>query len=479
MKQHHDRRSQRIARAVGISTMSAVIISCNEPTYSAGDRNSSSSTGGKPTDAGGGSAGTSSAPHSGAPSFAGLGHAGTAGIGSGGDGGAGNVTTFGGNGVVGSGGVFVTGTGGANTTGGLNSGGGSAGAVSVGGQGIGGSAGAGGGVATAGVGPCGIELNSVGDRTRRKMLLRDEGASNLAYIDVGSAANSWIVPLAREQATGIRGRDIQLVGNCRVMLGTDAGYEEYDIRTGERVTGTVAFVGTLSAQRLRNKNTVLVGVGTVDTPFQGSVGIVLVEINAIGSVVDQIVYSGTYAGLARPTPTGTFLVANNTRVFEGDAAGNILATTFTVATAQVTQPHAWKALRAVNGSGNSETVVAAGYLGNLIVFNATGTVLRRITGGNATISGGAAAVNPYFFADVRILANGNYLVANLAAQGPGHFTDLIPILEYTPAGALAWYWGDPAYAARLSSIQGVIALDGLDPSKLHVEDTNGQLVPVD
>lgn len=88
------------------------------------------------------------------------------------------------------------------------------------------------------------------------------------------------------------------------------------------------------------------------------------------------------------------------------------------------------------------------------------------------------AVNPTFFADFQLLSNGNYLVVNSLGTGPDNFTKGIPLLEYTPSSALAWYWGDPAYATQLSSIQAAIVLDGLDPTKLHVEDTNGQQVPV-
>ena len=47
----------------------------------------------------------------------------------------------------------------------------------------------------------------------------------------------------------------------------------------------------------------------------------------------------------------------------------------------------------------------------------------------------------------------------------------------SPTSAMVWSWKqDSSY---VSSIQGVILLDGLNLGKLHVEDTSGQLVPVD
>jgi hypothetical protein len=194
------------------------------------------------------------------------------------------------------------------------------------------------------------------------------------------------------------------------------------------------------------------------------------------------VYPGTYTRLVRQTPTGTFLVTNNTRVIEGDTTNSVSATTFDankVTNCTVTSPHIWKALRVpTTTAGVTEVAVATGYCASLAFFREDGSFRARVTGGTASIAGGATAVNPRFFAGFQRLSNGNFLVANWSAHGAGHFAEVIPILEYTPDGALAWYWGDPAYKDALSGIQGVIVLDGLDPTKLHVEDTNGQLVSV-
>ena len=49
------------------------------------------------------------------------------------------------------------------------------------------------------------------------------------------------------------------------------------------------------------------------------------------------------------------------------------------------------------------------------------------------------------------------------------------LLEYSPAGELMWSWKQDA--AKFSSIQGVLVLDGLDLNRLYIEDQNGVLAP--
>lgn len=318
---------------------------------------------------------------------------------------------------------------------------------------------------------CGIEIDHSNSRLRRKMLLRDGVRNRIAFIDVQSAPNSWYVDLERT------GHDLQLVGNCQVMVGTDTGYAVYDLRPPHQKTAEVAsFPGTVAARRLRNKNTLLVGVGQGTVPYQGSDGVVLVELDGAGTVVNKIVVSGTYyVRLVRETSAGTYLIANNTRIIEVDRVGNPVTANLTLSTQAST--HAWKALRVTTSvAGVNETIVSTGNLASLLFFDSSGNLVRRITGGTASIPQAATAVNPQYYSDFQVLRSGNLIVANSYETG-SQFTDCIPILEYTPDGALAWYWGDPTYAAELSAIQGLIVLDGLDLTKLHVEDSSGQQVP--
>ncbi len=297
---------------------------------------------------------------------------------------------------------------------------------------------------------CFLFVSKLCGQQSRHFLLRDEGLSQLAYIDMTDATKNWYIPIPT-------GRDIQLVGHGRVLIGTDHGYEEHEISTGKKVYELTSFPGTISARRLYNGNTILVSVN-----WQDKQGIVLVEINANASVQRVIAYPGfTYARLVRETPSGTFLITADDTVFEGDISGKVIWQ------AKITgkdKPHAWQALRLANG----QTIVSTGYAANLQFFGKDGGLINSITG--------PAEVKPNFFAGLQILPNGNYVVINWEGHGKDHGAIGTQLLEYTPEGKLAWSWQqDPTH---FSSLHAVIILDGLDTNQMHIEDWNGVLKPV-
>ncbi len=284
----------------------------------------------------------------------------------------------------------------------------------------------------------------------RKMLLRDEGLSQVSYIDIAHPENNWYEPVPV-------GRDIQLVGNGRVLIGTGKGYEERDIATGKKVFELITYPGTVAARRLRNGNTLLTGID-----FQGKKGIVLVEVNKDGTVKQSVAFAGfNYVRLVRETPTGTYLITADDIVFEGNAKGAI---TWRATLAGMAKPHAWQAVRL----GNRRTLVSTGYSKNLQLFTATGRLIDSITG--------PAEVHPNFYAGFQILSNGNFVVANWQGHGTKLGGNGHQVVEYTPKGELAWSWQQ--YPDKFSSIQGVIILDGLDLNRLYVENVNGRLAAV-
>ena len=296
--------------------------------------------------------------------------------------------------------------------------------------------------------------NSPGEKlikhNTRRMLLRDEGLSQLCYIDLADSSKNWYGKVPA-------GRDMQLAGNGRVMIGTGTGYEEYEIATGKKVFELTAYPGNISARRLRNGNTMLVG-----SDWQGKQGIVLVEVDKKGIMQRRIVYPAhTYLRLIRETMSGTFLVTADELVFEGNAKGEII---WQAKLSGLDKPHSWQALRL----GNGQTIVSTGYDKNLQLFSKEGVLLDSISG--------PAQVHPVFYAGFQVLANGNYVVTNWQGHGPSFGDSGTQLLEYTPKGKLVWSWKQ--YAPRFSSLQGVIVLDGLDLNRLHVEDENGKLSPV-
>jgi len=308
---------------------------------------------------------------------------------------------------------------------------------SSGNAGAGGATGAGGGGASPG--------------TPHKLLLRDEAQSMVSYVEIGNPVAGWHVTVPY-------GRDLQLVGNNRFMIGTDNGWEERSLADGSPVVQQTAFPGTLSAHRLRNGLTVLAGVN-----WQGSAGVVLAEVDATGAVAHTIAFpTFSFVRLVRQTQAGTFLVTVDDAVIESDAVGNIVWRA-NVARVNQTASHVWQALRLPTG----DTVVSTGYAASIEIFDRNQVMMRTISG--------PADVVPNQFVGFEILPGGNYLVANWL----GHRGEVmgVQLLEYDPEGARVWsYRPDPATESL--SLHHVIVLDYLDPSQMYVDDTNGLLVPV-
>jgi hypothetical protein len=343
---------------------------------------------------------------------------------------AGQTPAGGGGGVPASGGASSGGAG----AGGASGTAGRAGSAAL--AGAGGVAGSGGGAAAGAAGAGGATF----DRSKRKLLLRDEGNSALHYVDLETPSKNW------HQSVPV-GRDLQLVGSRRLLIGTENGYEERSLDDGSVVKSVVDYPGVVSAHRLHNGNTLLSGVA-----FHGGTGINLVEVTPQGSVARSISYAGDYVRLIRESKGGNFLIAAENRVFEGDAAGKVVWQ----ATVQGhAMPHAWEALRLASG----DVLVAGGYAASLQIFGPDEQLKQTISGGDGAL--------PFFFADVQVMPGGSYVVANWQGHGADLGDKGLQVLEYDSSGKLIWSWKQDA--SFVSSLQHVIVLDGLDVEKLHVE----------
>lgn len=298
-----------------------------------------------------------------------------------------------------------------------------------------------------------VTLEGFSQSEKRKLILRDEGLSQLTYVDLARPENNWFIQVPA-------GRDLQLIGNNKVLIGTGAGYEEREIKTGTKVKEVTSFKGVVAARRLRNGNTLITGLG-----MEGKKGIVLMEVDDDSKIKRIINFPEfEYVRLVRETTDGTYLITSDTTVFEGDSNGNILWKGKIAIKGSRKTMHAWQALRLMNG----QILVSAGFAGDFQIFSKEGKLINSITG--------PAEVKPYFYSGFQILKNGNYVVANWQGHGTDHGASGTQILEYSPDGRLVWSWKqDPA---RFSSVQGVIVLDGLDTKYLHVEDKDGKLAPV-
>jgi hypothetical protein len=279
----------------------------------------------------------------------------------------------------------------------------------------------------------------------RRMLVRDEGNPSVALLDFGQTEPVvW-----KTNAEGPWARGLQLIGHNQVLGGSNVGYQVFDLTTGQIVKTVNGFINTQSAYRTASAETMLTRVGTI---------LDFLDQN------DQVTHSITYPGygfvrLARPTRNGTFLVPSDTTLFEGDATGKVLWTAKGADWAHVYEP-----LLMSDGD-----VLLSTFFGSSldVVDKSTHAVTTRY---GTKMMTDAAKFVPNCFAGFQILPNGNFITANWEGHGAGYGATGIQIIEFDPAGEVVWYYKqDPA---KLSSLQDVLVIDGMDPRYLHVQETS-------
>ena len=292
----------------------------------------------------------------------------------------------------------------------------------------------------------------------------DEGLTQLLRVNENDPTQNWIVKVAPGTPAGVTRsakwnaapRDMQLVGDGRVLISHDAGFTEYDIATGKVLKEIATYKGIATARRLPNGHTLIAGVN-----LDGSTGVVVLEIDDAKTIKNKTVFPGDYVRLIRETAQGTWLIMNNTMIREGDRTGKILHE-WTVAGFQ----HAWKALRLPNG----HMIAAAGYGAFMTELDANGAILRKFFSKETE----SADVNVNFCAMFQLMPEGHLILANWQGHGPGHGASGKQVVELDAAGKIVWTWSD---AKIISSMQGVLVLDGLDTTKLH-DERNGLMEPI-
>ncbi len=278
---------------------------------------------------------------------------------------------------------------------------------------------------------------------QHRFLAIDEGLVQLLHIDEHEPSNDWIVPIGHPAA-----RDMQLIGGGRVLIGHHHGWTEFEIATGKVLHEVARYEGVTAVRRQPDGRTLVAGVD-----IAGAEGVVLLELDESGAELRRAVYPGDYVRLIRQTAQGTLLMSCNDRIREGDLEGNYLRE-FPVEGFY----HAWKALRLPDG----HLLVSAGYGAFMVELDAAGNEIRRF-GQKAHVP---EAVNPFFYAMFQLLENDHVVVANWQGHGPGFGDSGVQLLEFDEDGRIVWQWSD---SSRISSLQGVLVLDGLDLSKRHDE----------
>lgn len=282
-------------------------------------------------------------------------------------------------------------------------------------------------------------------KIQHEFIAIDEGHATLLHINERDQSKNWIVPIGLPAA-----RDMQLIGAGKILIGHHHGYSEFDIALGRLVKELKSLAGVTAVRRQANGHTLIAGVDIAPTK-----GVVVLELDSDDREIRRAVFPGDYVRLIRQTEQGTYLMSCNDRIREGRPDGTYLRE-YPVEGFY----HAWKALRLPNGN----LIVTAGYGAFVVELDPSGKIVRKF-GGQEQVP---ERVRPFFYAMFQLLPNGNLVLANWQGHGPGFGKSGGQLLEFNPAGEIIWSWSQ---AELISSLQGVLVLDGLDLAKLYDERT--------
>jgi hypothetical protein len=296
----------------------------------------------------------------------------------------------------------------------------------------------------------------------RRLLLNDEGSAAVHYLDLDTPGQGWTFSGP--------GRDLQLIGNGRVLRSTPTGFVELSLQGGQllREVTLPGLPGIESARRLPNGHTVVLG--------NGDNGIFVCELDARADPVSGrlLVGAGLLKGrLVRHTWQNTLLFCSETdgkRVIHEASWGGTVKTLFQIPDG-VPADSMLKAVRVAA----DRVVVSAGYSASLLVVDtARGAVVQTIGGKlQPEPKGLRRLLSPNFFSGFQLLPGGGYLIANWQGHGPSHAADGYQVLMYGANGELVWTFDQTEYPG-MTSLNNVIALDGLDSQRLY-DERNGLL----
>jgi hypothetical protein len=278
---------------------------------------------------------------------------------------------------------------------------------------------------------------------KHAFLAIDEGNCSLLYVNENDPSRNYVVPIGKTSP-----RDMQLIGGNRLLIGHNNGYSEFDIATGEMVKDFSEYSNITSARRLFNGNTLLAGIGA-----PGTDEIFIEELDKADASIRTIKFPFPYVRLIRQTAKGTFLLACDTNIIEANDSGEILWR----ATVEYFN-HIWKAVRLSNGN----TLASAGYGAFIAEVDPAGALVRKY-GAREDMP---EESNPSFYATMQVLPKGNVVFANWQGHGPGRGESGIQLIQVDKAGKIVWKWSD---ASMISSLQGVLILDGLNTELIHDE----------
>ncbi len=285
---------------------------------------------------------------------------------------------------------------------------------------------------------------------KHRLLLADEGNQKIHYVNLHDTTKNWSIPVSSN-------RDMQLVGDNKLMVSNGSGYEEYDLLTHQQTKKVAIGSQIQSTFRISDQETYVGIDGTV--PKISIIDIASGKSKGIISIQPAITLR-----IIRATVKRTFLVGGKDAgmVYEIDSTGKKI----------------WEAnvggspYQAVRMPGGN-TIVSTGYGAQIVVVDKNSKVIRKFPENPKDAS--LTAVKPNFFGGFQVLENGNVVVTNWQGHGSGMGSSGVQLLEFDSTGIIVSGWKQNA--SYISSLHGVIVLDNLDTKVLNT-DVNGILGPI-
>lgn len=293
---------------------------------------------------------------------------------------------------------------------------------------------------------------------KRKFIVSDEATNTIVYVDQLNNKN-WKFPIPSIPYVSSTSRSLQLIGNNRLLIGTENGnYYIIDIATGE-----LKKTGSFNPEA-KATSVYLLENGHFVGAYENGNDRYVFEADSSGKVIDTVKFSG-YKSLRLTTlsANNTFLFGSDNTALECDWDGKVVWSVTINMPNNVPQAQIWKALRLPNGN----TVVSTGYQASLLVVSHDKQIIKTIGGKNQP---GNDSIKPNFFGGFQVLKNGHYAVTNWQGHGgpgvPSHGGQGVQILEYDTSGQLVWSFKDPTL---YSSVHNLLFLDSLNTQYLNDE----------
>ena len=93
----------------------------------------------------------------------------------------------------------------------------------------------------------------------------DEGHATLLHINELDQSKNWLAPIGQPAA-----RDMQLIGDGKILIGHHHGYSEFDIALGRLVKEFKSLEGVTAVRRQPSGHTIIAGVDIAEVVGQAS-----------------------------------------------------------------------------------------------------------------------------------------------------------------------------------------------------------------